>query len=69
MPMRDGVGLFTDIYLPPGDGPFPVVLTRVPYGKRSDYVFLPAIGQFWVRHGYAYVGQDVRGRFGSEGSF
>ncbi len=67
--MRDGVGLFTDIYLPPGDGPFPVVLTRVPYGKRSDYVFLPAIGQFWVRHGYAYVGQDVRGRFGSEGSF
>ena len=29
VPMRDGVGLFTDIYLPPGDGPFPVVLTRV----------------------------------------
>ncbi len=68
VPMRDGVGLFTDVYLP-GDGPFPVVLTRVPYGKRSDYVYLPRIGQFWAQHGYAFVGQDVRGRFGSEGSF
>lgn len=69
VPTRDGVDLLTDIYLPVGDGPFPTVLTRVPYGKRSGYVFLPAIGQFWVRHGYVYVAQDVRGRFGSEGSF
>jgi len=40
VPMRDGVGLFIDVCLLPGDGPFPVGLTRVPYGKRSGYVFL-----------------------------
>jgi hypothetical protein len=35
VPMRDGVELATDVYLPKahGAGPFPVVLTRTPYGK------------------------------------
>jgi putative CocE/NonD family hydrolase len=67
--MRDGVRLFADVYLPEGDGPFPVVLVRVPYGKRSEYTFMPAVGRFWQERGYAFVVQDVRGRFGSEGSF
>lgn len=69
VPMRDGVRLFADVYLPHGDGPFPVVLVRVPYGKRSEYIFMPALGRFWKERGYAFVVQDVRGRFGSEGSF
>ena len=42
--MRDGVNLLTDIYLPTGDGPFPVLLCRVPYGTQTDYVFQPSIG-------------------------
>lgn len=67
--MRDGVRLFADVYLPRGDGPFPVILIRVPYGKRSEYIFMPALGRFWKERGYAFVVQDVRGRFGSEGSF
>ena len=67
--MRDGIVLYTDVYLPAGDGPFPVILTRVPYGKQSDYQFLPMVGRFWAEHGFAYVAQDVRGRFGSEGDF
>jgi predicted acyl esterase len=29
---RDGIGLATDVYLPDGPGPFPTVLTRLPYG-------------------------------------
>ncbi len=29
--MRDGVNLMTDIYLPSGGGPFPVILSRLPY--------------------------------------
>ncbi len=37
--MRDGVRLLTDVYLPDGEGPFPVILCRVPYGTRSEYVF------------------------------
>ena len=31
--MRDGVRLATDIHLPPGPGPFPVILERTPYGR------------------------------------
>ena len=33
---RDGVGLATDVYLPAGKGPFPVLLERTPYGKRRS---------------------------------
>jgi hypothetical protein len=33
VPMRDGVKLATTIYLPDGEGPWPVVLVRTPYGK------------------------------------
>ena len=29
--MRDGINLYTDIYIPSGNGPFPVILSRVPY--------------------------------------
>ncbi len=31
VPMRDGVGLATDVYLPKGVGPFPVILVKTPY--------------------------------------
>jgi len=67
--MRDGVRLLTDVYLPEGAGPFPVILSRVPYGTKSDYIFQPAVGEYFTRHGFAYVAQNVRGRFGSEGLF
>jgi len=68
-PMRDGVRLFADVYLPDAPGPFPVILTRMPYDKQSAYGMMPALGRFWAQHGYAYVAQDVRGRFKSEGVF
>lgn len=67
--MRDGIKLMTDIYLPPGRGPFPVVLTRLPYGTKTEYAYQPAIGRFFAKHGFAYIAQNVRGRFGSEGTF
>ena len=67
--MRDGVRLATDVYLPEGDGPFPTILTRMPYGKTEPYCFIPLIGAFFASKGYAYVAQDVRGKWGSEGSF
>ncbi|HEX3881910.1 MAG TPA: CocE/NonD family hydrolase [Stellaceae bacterium] len=34
-PARDGVNLASDIYLPLGDGPFPVILERAPYDKTA----------------------------------
>ena len=41
VPMRDGVRLATDVWVPAGDGPLPVLLVRLPYGKdvTSFYSF------------------------------
>lgn len=69
IPMRDGVRLATDVYLPAGDGPFPTILTRMPYGKAEPYCYMPVIAAYWVRKGYAAVVQDVRGKWASEGHF
>ena len=33
VPMRDGVRLATDAWIPAGHGPSPVLLVRLPYGK------------------------------------
>lgn len=63
LPMRDGVKLATDFYLPAGPGPWPAVLARTPYNKDFG---LEAHKQFTTR-GYAFVVQDSRGRFKSEG--
>jgi uncharacterized protein len=67
--MRDGTRLASDVYLPEGDGPFPTVLTRMPYGKTEPYCYMPIIGAFFASKGYAFVAQDVRGKWGSEGTF
>lgn len=61
--MRDGVRLATDVYLPPGEGPFPVVLARTPYNKDGAQ----GLAQSFVSRGYALVVQDTRGRYASEG--
>jgi uncharacterized membrane protein YGL010W len=66
---RDGIGLATDVYLPDGAGPFPTVLTRLPYGKTEPYCHMPTVADLWNRRGYAAVVQDVRGKWGSEGVF
>lgn len=63
VPMRDGVRLATNIYLPEGEGPWPVVLTRTPYNKNGA----DGSAANYNAHGYALVSQDVRGRYASEG--
>lgn len=63
VPMRDGVRLATDIYLPAGAGPWPVILARTPYNKGLG----AGIGADGVGREYAVVVQDCRGRFASEG--
>ena len=64
-PMRDGVKLAANIYLPTGDGPWPVVLTRTPYNKNG----MDKGHARYTEKGYAVVSQDVRGRFASEGAY
>ena len=64
MPMRDGTELAANIYLPPGEGPFPVILMRSPYGKPGrDF----SEAKRDTAAGYAMVVQDCRGRGASEG--
>lgn len=76
----DGVQLATDVYLPAGDGPWVVLLERTPYGKRltnhsdrsvaeSVPLSKPQIAARFVAAGFAYVLQDCRGRYDSEGEF
>jgi putative CocE/NonD family hydrolase len=64
---RDGAGLATDLYLPPGDGPFPSVVGRTPYNKNQAAFAGLAAGV--NAKGYALIVQDVRGRGDSEGTF
>ena len=68
VPMRDGVVLRADIHRPAGEGKFPVLVFRTPYGKHnaadSDGVHAKAVAR-----GYAVVMQDVRGRYASDGHF
>ena len=71
MPVRDGVELLTDIYLPAEGGtivsePVPALLRRTPYNKGQGN----GVKEMRLaRHGYAVVVQDVRGRHGSDGEF
>jgi hypothetical protein len=69
IPMRDGVRLYADIYKPETEGKFPVVLIRMPYGKSEFYCYMPAVGKYWAKKGYACVIQDVRGKWASEGKW
>jgi putative CocE/NonD family hydrolase len=63
VPMRDGINLSADIYLPDVEEKVPAILIRTPYKKEM----LELNGRFYARRGYAVVAQDCRGRFGSEG--
>jgi predicted acyl esterase len=66
VPMRDGVHLATDVRLPAGDGPWPVVLARTPYDRRTVPIAMSNWNQF-AQNGLVLVVQDTRGRFASEG--
>ncbi|MES1246082.1 MAG: CocE/NonD family hydrolase [Actinomycetota bacterium] len=70
VPMRDGVELLADLYLPEGRGPFPALLHRVPYSREAPRIVNFSLDAHRsVQAGYAVVVQDVRGRFGSGGTF
>src|SRR4028119_1217175 len=65
--MRGGTTLMSDVYRPADGGVYPVLLTRLPYGKdrpRDPTYFDPVKA---AGAGYVVVVQDVRGRYASEG--
>ena len=74
IPMRDGVKLFTSVYVPKDGGQkYPILLTRTPYSVApyGADVYRASLGPSdrFMRDGYIFVYQDVRGRMMSEGEF
>lgn len=74
IPMRDGVKLFTSIYSPRDTSRrYPLLLKRTPYSVGpygpDKYADKLAPSEHFVKAGYIFVNQDVRGRFLSEGEF
>ena len=78
IPMRDGVRLYTVIWVPKGAHDAPIILTRTPYdaakhvrsaGSALLVDALPLEAEPFVRRGWIRVYQDVRGKYGSEGSY
>ena len=74
VPMRDGIRLATDIYRPKTNGKVPIIFSRTPYnfnswgdGKERTRTALRAYEL--VKRGYAYVVQNERGRYYSEGGW
>ena len=74
IPMRDGVKLFTSVYVPKHRGEdVPILMTRTPYSVAPYGVdaYKASLGPSdrFMRDGYIFVYQDVRGRMMSEGEF
>ncbi len=67
VPMRDGVRLATDLYLPDAEGRFPVVLVRTPYGTETAP--FSDMGAWYASRGYVFAAQDTRGKYDSEGDW
>ncbi|TCT17587.1 hypothetical protein EDD68_1275 [Melghiribacillus thermohalophilus] len=67
IPMKDGVTLSADLYLPKEDARYPAIVVRTPYLKQTDVIFQN--GNYFAKNGYAVVYVDVRGRGDSEGTF
>ncbi|HLG99320.1 MAG TPA: CocE/NonD family hydrolase [Bryobacteraceae bacterium] len=70
IPTRDDVKLHTVVFTPrDAKGALPILFERTPYGALSDEKNLLARYAHFVNDGYIFALQDIRGRFGSEGTF
>ncbi|MBT8231729.1 MAG: CocE/NonD family hydrolase [Saprospiraceae bacterium] len=74
MPMRDGIRLCTDIYRPKTDEKVPIIFSRTPYnfnswGDGEERTRTAQRAYEAVKRGYAYVVQNERGRYFSEGEW
>ena len=74
IPMRDGVRLFTRVYVPKDESQrWPIILTRTPYALKpygaDNYQDPAGSFQTLAKDRFVLVTQDVRGRYGSEGVY
>jgi putative CocE/NonD family hydrolase len=74
IPMRDGLKLYTAVYIPRDTSQtWPILIKRTPYACSpygpDKYPASLGPSEHFVRARYIFVNQDVRGRFLSEGTF
>lgn len=74
IPMRDGVKLFTSVYVPKDTSePYPILMQRTPYSVApygiDNYPTNLGPSELFTKEGFIFVYQDVRGRYLSEGTF
>ena len=64
--LRDGVRLISRIWLPNGNGPWPALLMRQPYGREIASTITYSHPAWGASKGYLVIIQDVRGIVSSE---
>ncbi|PYF69997.1 CocE/NonD family hydrolase [Pedobacter nutrimenti] len=74
IPMRDGVKLFTSIYIPKDKNrKYPFMISRTPYTVspygENNYKTSLGPSALFLREGFIFVYQDVRGKWMSEGEY
>src|SRR3954469_24459431 len=74
IPMRDGIKLFTSIYVPRDtSAPAPIIMDRTPYGVApyGADAYRTSLGPSprFAQEGFIFVYQDARGRYYSEGDY
>ncbi len=74
IPMRDGVKLFTSVYVPKdASTPYPIMLQRTPYSVApygaDNYRRSLGPSELFMNDGFIVAYQDVRGRYMSEGDW
>ena len=67
--LPDGVVLQSRLWHPQGNGPWPALLMRQPYGSRIASTVTCAHPTWWAAQGFLVVVQDVRGQGESDGRF
>ncbi|NOR53228.1 MAG: CocE/NonD family hydrolase [Candidatus Aminicenantes bacterium] len=74
IPMRDGIKLYTQVYMPiDSNKKYPILLFRTPYSVRyygpKNYRRYLGPNRAYAKEGFIFVYQDVRGKFRAEGEF
>ena len=74
IPMRDGVKLFTSVYVPKDmSQPYPIIMQRTPYSVGpygiDNYRAIVGPSELAEKETFIFAYQDVRGRYLSEGTF
>ena len=70
VPMRDGIRLSTDLYIPDtGATALPTILVRTPYSKTGFAGRMEGLATLMAAQGYVLALQDKRGRYESEGQY